>query len=526
MTEPTASAQNRWAVLSVLVFSLLAVAVDVTVLNVAIPTLAQELRPTSAQMLWIVNIYSLMVGGLLLSAGTLGDRFGRKRFLLAGFALFGGASALAALSGSAEMLLFARAALGVGAAVIMPSTLSILRNVFTDRKERTFALGVWASVAGAGAAVGPLLAGFLLGHFWWGSVFLINVPLMGLAFVFGIWLVPESRDPNPPRWDVVGALLSVAGLFTLVYSIQQVSEDGLTATVMATGLGGIALLFVLVLWLRRTDQPLIDLELFRDRSFAVAAGCLVIAMFAMIGLMFLVTQQLQVVMGYSPLEAGIRLIPLILGAIVGAPLVAVIVPRFGTRVALSIGLLIMAISLLILTNIGPDTSYLILAVFPVLGAGAGAAMTAASDAIMSTASADRAGGAAGIEETSYQLGSGLGVAVMGSIAAAVYAGQLNPIGGVPDQVMEAARENVAAAAAIADRFPPELGNRLLHAAESAFVESFAFTAMVSGISMAALAVITFLIVPHKAGIQRDAGETDEQTAREQESADSAAETSD
>lgn len=526
MTNPTASARNRWAVLSVLAFSLLAVAVDVTVLNVAIPTLAEELRPTSAQMLWIVNIYSLLVGGLLLSAGVLGDRFGRRKFLLAGFALFGGASALAAFSTSAEMLLFARAALGVGAAVVMPSTLSILRNVFTDRKERTFALGVWSSVAGAGAAVGPLLAGFLLERFWWGSVFLINVPLMGLAFVLGVWLVPESRDPDPPRWDAVGALLSVAGLLALVYGIQQVAEDGLTATVVATGLGGIALLFVLVLWLRRADQPLIDLELFRDRAFAVAVGCLVVAMFAMIGLMFLVTQQLQVVMGYSPLEAGLRLIPLILGAVVGAPLVALIVPRFGTRAALSLGLLVVAVSLLVLTNVGPDSGRLILAVFPVLGAGTGAAMTAASDAIMSTASAERAGGAAGIEETSYQIGGGLGVAVMGSIAAAVYAGRLGPVAGVPERVMEAARENVGAAAAVADRLPPELANRLRLAAESAFVESFAFTALLSGVVVSALAVIAFLLVPRGAGVQRDVGNGAEQTKRDREHAHSPAETSD
>lgn len=512
--------------LVVLAFSLLAVAVDVTVLNVAIPTLAEELRPTSAQMLWIVNVYSLMVAGLLLSTGTLGDRWGRKRFLLAGFALFGASSALAAFSGSAEVLLFARALLGVGAAVVMPSTLSILRNVFTDRQERTLALGVWSSVAGAGAAVGPLLAGFLLERFWWGSVFLINVPLMGLAFVLGAWLVPESRDPDPPRWDAVGALLSVAGLFSLVYGIQQVPEDGPTATVMATGLGGIALLFVLVLWLRRTDAPLIDPKLFCDRTFAVAVGCLVVAMFAMIGLMFLVTQQLQVVMGYGPLETGLRLIPLILGAVVGAPIVAFVVPRFGTGAALGIGLLVMAISLLVLTNVGPDSGRLILAVFPVLGAGTGAAMTAASDAVMSTARAERAGGAAGIEETSYQLGAGLGVAVMGSIAAAVYAGRLDPVAGIPGRVMEAARESVAAAGAVADRLPPEPGDRLLHAAESAFVESFAFTALISGVGVAALAVAAFLLVPRKAGVLREADETDGQTGRDQEHADGSAETPD
>lgn len=512
--------------LAVLALSLLAVGVDVTVLNVAIPTLAEELRPTSAQMLWIVNVYSLMVAGLLLSTGTLGDRFGRKSFLLAGFALFGLASAVAAFSGSAEVLLFARALLGVGAAVVMPSTLSILRNVFTDRKERTLALGIWSSVAGAGAAVGPLLAGFLLERFWWGSVFLINVPLMVLAFVLGVWLVPESRDPDPPRWDAVGALLSVAGLFALVYGVQRVPEDGLTATVMATGLGGIALLFVLILWLRRTDRPLIDPGLFRDRTFAVAVGCLVVAMFAMIGLMFLVTQQLQVVMGYGSLETGLRLIPLILGAVVGAPLAAFVVPRFGTGTALGIGLLVMAVSLLVLTNVGPDSARLVLAVFPVLGAGTGAAMTAASDAVMSTASAERAGGAAGIEETSYQLGSGLGVAVMGSVAAAVYAARLDPVAGIPGRVMEAARENVAAAAAVAYRLPPEPGDRLLNAAESAFVESFAFTALVSGVGVAALAVAAFLLVPRKAGVQKDADETDEQTGRDQDCVDGSTETPD
>ena len=502
-TKPS-SQRGRWGVLAVLAFSLLAVAVDATVLNVAIPTLARELRPSSTQMLWIVNIYSLLVGALLLTAGPLGDRLGRKRFLLGGFALFGASSVFAALSDSAEMLLVARALLGVGAAVIMPSTLSILRNVFTDRKERTFALGVWSSVAGAGAAVGPLLAGFLLERFSWGSVFLINVPLMGLALVLGAWLIPESRDPDPSRWDATGAVLSLTGLLAFVYGLQRVAADGFTLSGIGVGIGGVVLLGALVVWLRRVDEPLIDLGLFRDRAFAAATGALLVAMFAMIGLMFLITQQLQVVMGYSPLQAGLRLMPLILGAVVGAPLVGLIVPRFGTRTALSIGLLVLAGALLILAWVGPGSGLLVAVIFPLIGAGAGAAMTAASDAIMSGASADRAGGAAGIEETSYQVGAGLGVAVMGSIATAVYAARLTAIPGVPGELMDSARDSVGVAAAVADQLPGELGRRLRDATESAFAESFTVTALLAGLALAAAAVMTFFLVPRKAGLHDEA----------------------
>lgn len=498
-TRPRGTA-SRWLTLAVLAFSLLVVALDLTVLNVAIPTLSTELEPSSVQLLWIVDIYSLMVAGFLISAGTLGDRWGRKRLVLLGFALFGGASALAAWSNSPNMLITARALLGVSAAVIMPSTLSIIRNVFTDRRERTLALGIWASVASAGAAVGPVLAGFLLERFWWGSVFLINLPVMGAALVFGAIIIPESRDPDPPRWDWIGALLSVAGLMALVYGIQHIGADGLqTGTVLPT-VAGAALLVVLVVWLRRTPHPLINLAMFRRREFSVAVASVVIAMFGVVGLMFLLTQHLQLVMGYTPLEAGLRMLPMVASTMIGATLMSYVVPRFGTRSAVTAGLLLTGLSLIILTSLDVETGYGTLALaLAGMGAGAGIAMTAASDSIMSTATAEQAGGAAGIEETSYELGGGLSVAVLGSVAAFLYGRRLDDVTGVPGSAMETARESVGNAAAVAAQLPAEIGGKLTRAANASFAEAFALTATVSGVVIIAISVGAFLLLPAHSG---------------------------
>ncbi|NEA97778.1 MFS transporter [Streptomyces sp. SID13726] len=501
-------ARNRWLVLAVLSLSLLVVALDLTVLNVALPTLSTEIQPSSVQLLWIVDVYSLVVAGLLISAGTLGDRLGRKRFLCLGFVVFGAASAVAAWASGPEMLIAARALLGIGAAIIMPSTLSIIRNVFTDRRERTVALAVWATMSAAGAAVGPVIGGVMIEHFWWGSVFLINVPIMVVALVAALLLVPESRHPNPPRWDTVGAVLSVAGLIALVYAIQHGGAEGLETQTVVTGVLGLVMLGALVVRVLRVPDPLFDPRLFRDRAFSVAVGSVVLAMFGMGGLMLLLTQHWQFIGGASPMESGLRLLPLLVATMIGAPAMSVIVPRYGTRYAMMIGLGLIGAAFFVLVNVRPDTEYWVFAIaLAGIGAGAGCAMTAASDAIMSTAEADSAGGAAGIEETSYELGNGLSVAVMGSIAAALFRGEMDaPVPGVDERSMDAAREGLPEAIVTARALPGAAGEDLKRRADEAFADAFGVTALCTGILLLLVAVAVAALIPRTAGRQVPSGE--------------------
>lgn len=494
-------AKNRWAVLGVLSLSLLVVALDLTVLNVALPTLSTELRPSSVQLLWIVDVYSLVVAGLLISCGTLGDRVGRKRFLCLGFIVFGAASATAAWANGPEMLIAARALLGIGAAIIMPSTLSIIRNVFTDRKERTVALAVWATMSAAGAAVGPVVGGVMIEHFWWGSVFLINVPIMVFALIAALTLVPESRHPNPPRWDTVGALLSVTGLISLVYAIQHGGAKGLEAQTIITGVLGLVLLTALVVRVLRIRDPLFDPTLFRDRAFSVAVVSVVLAMFGMGGLMLLLTQHWQFIGGASPMESGLRLLPLLLATMIGAPIMSVIVPRYGTRYAMMTGMGLIGAAFFVLMNVRPDTEYWVFAIaLAGIGAGAGCAMTAASDSIMSTADADTAGGAAGIEETSYELGNGLSVAIMGSVASALFRREMDdPVAGVDPKSMDAAREGLADAVGVAGALPGAAGQELKRRADQAFADAFGVTSLCTGIILVLVAIAVFLFIPPSAG---------------------------
>lgn len=312
----TGAGANRWVVLIVLCVSLLLVAVDATVLHVAVPAVTEDLTPGAIELLWIVDIYPLVCASLLILFGTLGDRVGRRRVLLLGYALFGVASAIAALADTAQVLIAARALLGVGGAMIMPATLSILRQVFPDRRERALAIGVWSAVAAVGAAVGPLLGGFLLEHFWWGSVFLINIPLMLVSLPVGRLLLPESTGDGDGPWDVVGALMAAAGLFGVVLGVKRLGggEAPLSAFTAVPLLVGAGLLFAFVRRQRRRRHPLVDLKMFSRPAFSTSVGCIVLAMLALVGLELIAAQYLQLVLDLSPLETGLRLLPLTIAA--------------------------------------------------------------------------------------------------------------------------------------------------------------------------------------------------------------------
>lgn len=407
---------RKWAALGVLALALLLIAVDGTVLALALPALQRDLAPSPTEVLWIGDVYSFVLGGLLITMGTLGDRIGRKRLLLTGAFGFGAASLLAAFAPSAEWLIVARALLGVAGATIMPSTLSIIRNLFTDPVQRTRAVAVWAAMATAGAALGPLVGGVLLEHFWWGSVFIINLPVMALLLVFGyIWL-PESRDPSPGPFDLVSAMLSAVGVVPLVYAIKELALVGPSVTSAVAGLVGVAGLWLFVRRQQSSAHPMIDVALFRNPAFTGAVGASMIAIFALTGLVFFLSQYFQNVLGYSPLEAGLRELPLGIAGLAVIAFIGPVVRRLGAGRSIALGLLASAGGLAL---VGVSAVYGAIAVaLVILGAGVGLALTLTTDAVVSAVPADKAGAASAVSETAYELGAALGIAVLGTVLSA------------------------------------------------------------------------------------------------------------
>ncbi|GGY01389.1 MFS transporter [Streptomyces minutiscleroticus] len=473
---------NRWVVLVVLCASLLLVALDATVLHVAVPAVTEDLRPGAMELLWIVDVYPLVCASLLILFGTLGDRVGRRRVLLLGYALFGVASAAAALSDDARLLIAARALLGVGGAMIMPATLSILRQVFPDRRERALAIGVWSAVAAVGAAVGPLLGGFLLEHFWWGSVFLINIPLMLVSLPVGRLLLPESTGRRDGPWDVVGALMAAAGLFGLVLGVKRLGggEAPLGPATLVPLLAGAALLAGFVRRQRGRAHPLVDLRMFTRPAFSTSVGCIVLAMLALVGLELIAAQYLQLVLGLSPLQTGLRLLPLTVAAMAAGLLGARMLHRFGPRTMVGLGFCLTAAAVLTLTAMGrEDNAPLLLTGFVLLGFGLETTLFGAYESMLSEAPPEQSGGAAAIGETSYQLGAGIGIALLGSVMNAAYAPRLSSVPGVPAADAAGASHSLGEAYEVADRLGGSSGTALHDAACASFVHGLHVTLLVS-----------------------------------------------
>ncbi|MYS32639.1 DHA2 family multidrug resistance protein-like MFS transporter [Streptomyces sp. KhCrAH-43] len=479
-----ADGANRWVVLVVLCLSLLLVALDATVLHVAVPAVTEDLRPSAAGLLWIVDAYPLVCASLLILFGTLGDRVGRRRVLLLGYALFGVASAVAALADSAGVLIAARALLGVGGAMIMPATLSILRQVFPDRRERAVAIGVWSAVAAVGAATGPVVGGFLVEHYWWGSVFLVNIPLMALILPVGRLLLPESRGNDDGPWDVLGALMAAAGVLGVVLGVKRAGTgEGLTgpATLVPLLLGA-ALLAAFVRRQRRRAHPLIDIGMFARPAFSTAVGCIVLAMLALVGLELVAVQYLQLVLGLSPLETGLRLLPLTFAAMAAGATGSHTLRRIGPRRMVGWGFVLTAASVLTLTVMGrDDRPALLTAAFVALGFGLQSTLFGAYESMLSEAPADRAGGAAAIGETSYQLGAGMGIALLGSVMNAAYTPGLAGLHaeGVPAPAASGAAHSLGEAYQEAAQLGGPLGAVLRATARDAFIGGLHITLMVS-----------------------------------------------
>ncbi|MEU4695673.1 MFS transporter [Nonomuraea dietziae] len=484
---------NRWSVLVLLCLSLLLITVDATVLHIAVPALTAALEPSSVELLWIIDAYSLIVAPLLIMFGTLGDRYGRKRLVLWGYVLFGLASAAAAFAPTPLTLILARGLLGVGGAMIMPATLSIIRQVFTDRRERALALGVWSAVAAAGAAVGPLVGGLLVQHFWWGAVFLINVPILLVLLPAASRLLPESRRLTGRPWDATSAALSVFGILALAFGLKEAGAGH--AAGLAVLLTGAGLLVWFVRRQRRLPHPLLDVGLFRDRAFATGVAGVLFGVFSLVGLQLMLAQYLQLVLGDSPLRAALRMLPLVLSAIAGGLAAASVLRRIGMRATMSGGLALVAVSLTPTLSWGVEAHPIMLAVcFVGIGFGLQVALLAASDTIMSAAPEARAGGAAAIEETAYELGAGLGVAVLGTITAVVYAPGVPTVQGVPAPAMDQARQSLAGAAHVAHEVGGGPGTALLDAARWAFVHALHTTIVVSVVLLALTAAAVALLI--------------------------------
>lgn len=480
---------RRWAGLAVLSASLLIVTMDLTILNVALPEMARDLRPTSVELLWIVDIYGLVVAGFLVTASALGDRLGRRNILMAGYTVFGLASLLVLFAESAEAVIAVRALLGIGGAMIMPTTLSMIRTMFSDPRERGTALGIWASVAGAGGALGPIVGGVLLEAFSWHAAFLVNVPLMVVAVVAATPLLPESRSDRPAPIDAVGVVLSVVGMGLVMYAIKELGKHGADLVPVLAALLGIGAVTVFVRRSLRSAHPMIDFGLLRARAFRAGTITAFSAMVGMAALLLLAAQWFQLVDGLSPLEAGFALIPTSVAAIVSSLVAAPLTQRFGPRLPIAGGLGLASAGMLVLF-VAPMGFWALMVALVLVGSGTGS-LAVASGLIMASTPTEKAGSAATLEETSYELGAALGVAVIGSIAAAAYRVEL------PADANELARESLAGALEQARSVGAD-GTRLATEAMDAFTTSLAWAGLAGGIVMALAAVAVWRLAPHEA----------------------------
>ena len=485
---------QRWWTLVVLSASLLVIGLDNTILNVALPTLEHDLGASSSQLQWIVDAYMLVFAGLLLTAGALGDRFGRKRALSFGLAVFGLGSGLSALATSPAMLIATRALMGVGGAFIMPSTLSIITAVF-PAEERAKAIGVWAGVSGLGIAIGPVAGGWLIEHASWNAVFLVNLPFVAAALLAGRWLVPESKDPAAPRLDIPGFAMSISGLTTLVWAIIEAPSKGWTnPTILAAFAAAVAILGAFMAWELRTREPMLDIRLFANPRFSGASAAITLTFFAMFGSIFFLTQYLQGVLGYTALEAGVRVTPIALGLILGGPISAKLAAKLGTKVVVAAGLTLVAVGLSIVTQFAVDSTYGIVAAhLLVLGFGMGMAMAPATESVMGSLPVEKASVGSAVNDTTRTTGGALGVAILGSLLASQYRGDMDAAtSGLPHDAAATASDTLSGGLAVAHR----LGDSgLAEAAQSAFLNGMHVAAIAAAAVALAGAIVAYMVIP-------------------------------
>ncbi|MGH9125687.1 MAG: DHA2 family efflux MFS transporter permease subunit, partial [Acidimicrobiales bacterium] len=493
--------RRRWASLAVVCVSLMVISLDNTILNVAIPTLSRTLNAGTSSLQWIVDIYVLVFAGLLLTAGSLGDRFGRYKSLTFGLIIFGTGSVASALSGSTAVLIGTRAFMGIGGAFIMPATLSIITNVFTTPSERAKAIGIWAGVAALGVGIGPVTGGFLLDHFYWGSVFFVNVPIVALALIGGWFLVPESKDPSAPRLDPVGAVLSIAGLAAVLWAVIEAPVDGWGSLSVVIGLAaGVALLGAFVRWELSYSSPMLDMRFFKNARFTAASVAIALAFLALFGSMFVLTQYLQLDHGYSPLKAGALLIPMSVAMMVTAPSSAFVVERWGNKLVVGVGLLVVALGLSAFGWLGSGAALgEIVGATVIMGAGFGFVMAPATDSIMGSLPRAKAGVGSAMNDTTRQTGGAVGVAVLGSVLASKFRSSMTAgakAAHIPSSLAHASRSGIAAALKVAHTPAGQpFAGALTSVGRHSFILAFHLAAVAGTVVIVVAAVSVFKWLP-------------------------------
>jgi len=492
---------RRWATLAVLCVSLLVVSLDNTILNVALPDIVRSLRASSSELQWIVDAYAIVFAGLLLALGSLGDRIGRKRVFVGGLAVFAMGSAASAFSGSPDTLIASRAFMGIGGAAIMPSTLSIITNVFSEDQERGRAIGIWSGTTGIGVSVGPIAGGWLLSHFWWGSVFLVNVPIAITGLVASIWLVPDSKNPHARRPDPLGVVLSVFGMGSLLWAIIEAPNRSWSSPLVVGALcGAAALLTCFVLWERHSDHAMLDLSFFGSRRFSAAIGSMSLVIFSLFGGLFLLTQYLQFSLGYSALQAGLRVGPIALTILFVAPASMFLVRRLGTKLVVFSGMSAIACGFGILSRTTLAGTYMdALPGLFLLGVGTGLALAPTTDAIMGSLPRERTGVGSATNGTALQLGGALGVGVLGSLLAARYRGILHPVlahQAIPSSVASLINGSLGGALAVAAHAGAQ-GAALARIARHAFVSGMDLAVVAAAIVVGIGALVAIALLPSR-----------------------------
>ncbi|MDC2952941.1 MFS transporter [Streptomyces gilvifuscus] len=512
---PEAVHRRRWAILGVLMLSLLIVVLDNSILNVAIKTISTPaptgLGATQSELEWAINAYTLVFAGLLFTAGLIGDRVGRKKVLLGGLVVFGIGSALAAESGSPGQLIAFRALMALGAAFVMPATLAVLMNVF-EREEQPKAIGIWAGGVGLAIAIGPITGGVLLDHFWWGSVFLINVPIVLLALALMVWLVPDSRDPRPGRLDPVGVVLSVVGLVLLVYGIIKGGElaDFTDPQVLATIGAGVLILAAFVVFEKRSDHPSLDVSYFKNKVFSAAMAAIALVFFALMGVTFFSVFYTQSVRGYSPLQSGLLMLPLAAAQMIFAPRARLVVDRFGHKATTGGGLVLLAGMLAAFAGFEADTPIWVLeVVFFLMGTGMAHVMTPTSVVIMQALPREKAGSASALSNTFRQVGGALGIAVLGSVLSTAYRNGIEgSLSLLPAGLRDAAGESIESTLGVAAKLGPR-GKGVVGPANDAFLHAMHVTALCGTVVALLGALVVFLFLPGKPPARKE-GEEEQQ----------------
>ena len=495
--SPSIAYERRWWVLAVLAISVFLVVVDNLIVNVALPTLQRELNASTTSLQWIVDSYALVFAGLLLAGGGIGDRYGRKRSLQIGLIIFAACSGMAAFAGSTNSLIFWRGAMGIGAALVFPATLAIITNLFVDPIERAKAIGLWSAVSGMAVAFGPVVGGFMLKHFWWGSVFLINLPIVAISIVAGARLIPDSRDPNAHKLDVVGFLLSVIGIGSLVYTVIESPHWGWGSAKSNLGFGiAVFTLIGFVLFESKKDEPLLEVKFFKNARFSAATSSIGIAFFCLFGFTFLVTQYFQFVRGYDTLSAGVHTIPFAVGAGVTAPLAARAALKFGTKRVVALGLFNMSLGLLIASRMDAQSSYWghVIIGMVLMANGLSFVTSPSTDAVMGSLPREKAGVGSAVNDISREVGGTLGVAIVGSVFVSLYTprlvenfakipGLVAALNKINPALYPTAKESVGAAFGIAQKSPSAVRPQVLHAVSDSFVHGFQ-TACLVGVGMA------------------------------------------